>query len=876
MNYNKKSVRQREKRLESQNMRKKKKVKLYTYRILVVVFLAVIAVTGGIGIGTFRGIIASAPKISEISIEPTGFVTTICDKNGEVIQTLSDYTSNRIDVSNDQIPDHLKNAFVAIEDERFYEHKGIDVKGMVRALFTNISHGRISEGASTITQQLIKNNVFHVGTGETNTYSRIRRKIQEQYLALQVEKKFSKQEILKNYLNTINLGQGTLGVQAASRQYFDKDVSDLTLSEAAVIAAITRNPTYYDPVTYPDHNRERHERVLGKMLSQGMITEEEYNEALDDDVYERILKVNSQKKDDGIYSYFVDALIKQIVSDLQEKMNYTQTQAYNLLYSGGLTIYSTQDMKLQKIVDSVVNDENNYPSPTKLSLNYRLSVLKPDGTEVNYSEYDVLNYWKEKGRKSASLIYSKKKKAKKDVDTFRGSVVKKGDKITGETFNMVVQPQASFTLIDQKTGKVRALAGGRGKKTSNLALNRSTGAPRQPGSTFKPLSTYLPALDTMGKTLATVYDDAPYRYTGTKTKVNNWYSGYYRGLTTIRDAITYSMNIVTAKAMEDVTPQVGYDYLLNLGFTTLVDHEVDADGKVHSDIVQPLALGGITNGVTNLELTAAYSAVANKGVYVKPRLYTKIVDHKGQVLYKNKKGSKQVMKESTAWLLTDAMRDVIKKGTGTKAQLNSNMPVAGKSGTTTNDVDFWFSGYTPYYTASVWMGYDINKSFSGGNYPKVIWKKIMDRVIQTKKQKNKSFPACKDIVKRTICTKSGKLAVKGICDHDPSGNSTRVEYFAKGTEPKKECDVHTKVTICKDSNLPAGQYCPATSQITKIFLIKDENYKAETWDTPYILPASFKKKTCNVHNENSWLSDTMDEINDILDDDGTDDLDELE
>jgi penicillin-binding protein 1A len=828
--------------------------------------LALAIGVAGIGFGILRGIIASAPDIDEISIEPTGFITTILDKDGNEIQTLSDYTSNRIDVSIDEIPENLQNAFVAIEDSRFYEHKGVDAKGMLRALFSNLSHGKISEGASTITQQLIKNNVFHVGSGETNFYSKVKRKIQEQYLALQVEKKFSKSEILKNYLNTINLGQGTLGVQAASKQYFDKDVSKLTLAECAVIAAITRNPTYYDPVENPDHNKERQEKVLSKMLEQEMITEEEYNEALEEDVYDKIQKVNSKKQDDGIYSYFVDALIKQIVSDLQENLNYTQTQAYNLLYSGGLTIYSTQDSELQEIVDSVINDEDNYPSPTKVSLTYRLSILKADGTEKNYSEYDVLSYCKKQGNESASLIYSSKKKAKKAVKAFRASVLEEGDQITGETFNTVVQPQSSFTLIDQKTGKVKALAGGRGEKTSNLALNRSTGAPRQPGSTFKVLSTYLPALDTAGKTLATVYDDAPYNYVGTDTAVNNWYSGYYRGLSTVRDAIAQSLNIVTAKAMEDVTPQVGYDYLLKLGFTTLVDNEVDSDGKVQSDIVQALALGGITNGVTNMELTAAYAAIANKGVYVQPRLYTKIVDHEGNVLYKNKKQSQQVMKESTAWLLTNAMEDVVSSGTGTKAQLNSNMAVAGKTGTTSNDVDFWFSGYTPYYTASIWMGYDINKSFNGGNYHKIMWKKIMDQIIKTKNQKVKDFPDCDDIVKRTICTKSGLLAVKGVCSEASDGETTRTEYFVKGTQPKKECNVHTKVTICKDSNLPAGQYCPATSQETKIYLIKDEKYDADTWDTPYILPSSFKKKTCNVHTEDSWLKEQMEKLENTLED----------
>lgn len=219
-------------------MRRVQKIKLYSFRTMIVLFLALIILMAGTGLGIFNGIIASAPKISEISIEPTGFITTICDKDGKEIQTLSDYKSNRIDVSIDQIPKQMQDAFVAIEDERFYEHKGIDIKGMLRALFVNLSHGRISEGASTITQRLIKNNVFHVGSGETNFYARVRRKIQEQYLALQIEKKFSKKEILRNYMNTINLGQGTLGVQAASKQYFDKDISTLTLSECAVIARL--------------------------------------------------------------------------------------------------------------------------------------------------------------------------------------------------------------------------------------------------------------------------------------------------------------------------------------------------------------------------------------------------------------------------------------------------------------------------------------------------------------------------------------------------------------------------------------------------------------------------------------------------------------
>lgn len=858
MNYNKKSIKLREKKLETKKTRKKQKVKTISLSVVLCVMLFFVSLVGGLGIGVFQGILAASPDVDEINVEPTGFITTIYDIDGNVIQELSDYTSNRIEVEIEEIPKNLRNAFIAIEDERFYEHKGIDIKGMIRALVVNIASGGISEGASTITQQLIKNNVFDVGSGETTVFAKVERKIQEQYLALQVEKQLEKDEILTHYLNSINLGEGTLGVGAAARTYFDKEVSELNLSECAVLASITKSPTNYNPVDNPDKNKERRDRVLSNMLAQELITTEEYNEAMEDNVYERIQQVAAEKEEDSVYSYYVDALIKQIVTDLQEELGYSQTQIYNMLYSGGLSIYSNQDSALQKIVDSVVNDEDNYPSTSGYALTYRLSLLKEDGTAVNYSEYDVVAYMKKNGNKDASLIYSSKKKAKADVEKFRASVVEETDKVTGETYNVVIQPQASVTLMDQKTGEVKALAGGRGEKTSNLSLNRATGTTRQPGSTFKIVSTFLPALDTKGKTLATVYDDAPYNYVGTDRQVKNWWgTKSYRGYCTIREAITDSLNVITAKTMEEVTPQLGYDYLLDLGFTTLVENRVDADGEVHSDIVQPLALGGITDGVTNMELTASYAAIANQGVYVEPKLYSKIVDHDGNVLFENKSEERRVMKETTAWLLTNAMQDVLTKGTGTAARLSTGMIAAGKTGTTTNKYDFWFSGYTPYYTASVWMGYDINTEFSGDTYPKIIWKKIMDKINKTEDLDNISFPSCDNIVKRTICTESGLLAVDGVCDSVEDNKCTRTEYFEKGTQPTEKCNIHTKITVCKLSGLPAGQYCPETEKEEKVYLIKEEKYSVETWDTPYILPEDFQEKVCDKHDENSWIKDLL-------------------
>ena len=857
MNYNKKSIKLREKKLETKKTRKKQKAKTITFYAVVCMILFCVSLAAGLGIGVFRGILAGAPDVEEINVEPKGFMSTIYDEDGNAIQELSDYTSNRIKIVYEQIPENLRDAFIAIEDSRFYDHKGIDIKGIVRALFVNVASGGISEGASTITQQLIKNNVFNVGVGETTFFSKVERKIQEWYLALEIEKEMDKNEILTNYLNTINLGKGTLGIGTAARTYFDKEVSELNLAECAVLAAITKSPTNYNPVDNPEKNKERRNKVLSDMLEQELITADEYNEAMEDNVYERIQKVSDENKDDGIYSYFVDALIEQIVDDLQEELGYSQTQIYKLLYTGGLSIYATQDTDLQKIVDSVVNNANNYPSSSGYSLTYRLSLLKEDGTAVNYSEYDVVAFMK-KVNENAGLIYSSKKKAEEDVAKFRASVVEETDKVTGETFNVVIQPQASVTLMDQRTGEVKAISGGRGEKTSNLSLNRATGSTRQPGSTFKVLSTFLPALDTKGKTLATVYDDSPYYYVGTDRLVRNWWgTGSYRGYCTMREAIADSLNVITAKTMEDVTPQLGYDYLLKLGFTTLVENRVEADGTVHSDIVQPLALGGITDGVTNMELTAAYAAIANEGVYIEPKLYTKILDHEGNVLYENTSEEKRVMKETTAWLLTNAMKDVLTNGTGTAARLSTGMTAAGKTGTTSNKYDFWFAGYTPYYTASVWMGYDINTNFAGDSYPKVIWKKIMDGIVREEDQKKISFPSCDNIVKRTICTESGLLAVDGVCNAVKDHNCTRTEYFEKGTQPTKNCNIHTKITVCKTSGLPAGQYCPEEEKEETVYLIKEEKSGVTTADTPYILPKDFKDKVCDKHNELTWIQDLL-------------------
>lgn len=849
MNYNEPSIKKKREEVFSKKKRKQTTASAIIFRIVLILICAVIVSGAGLLYGSFRGIIDSAPK--EFSLAPKYSATIVYDDDNKQVQQLSDYSSNRIPVAYEQIPDNLKNAFISIEDERFYEHDGIDFKGILRALWTDIRNGSTSQGASTLTQQLIKNNVFEAG-GETNIIAKVKRKIQEQYLAIIAEKKYNKEDILTNYLNTINLGKGNLGVEAASKYYFGKSVNELTLSECAVLAGITKNPTFLNPVDYPEDNDARRKLILKKMYQLNYISDTEYQSALEDKVYARIANKTAQGRKNSVYSYFTDAVITKVVSDLQEQKGYTQSQAYQLVYRGGLRIYSTQNTKLQKIADSVINNPDNYPVDTKFSLEYKLQVTHEDGTTSTCTESNVAAYFRKKKKDPGyKTIYNSKKEMKAAVKTFRKSVIKKGDAKKSQSIHYSMEPQLSYSLIDQKTGQVKVLVGGRGQKQDDLALNRATSVKRQPGSTFKILSTYAPGIDTGSMTLATVFDDAPYRYENGQ-KVTNYVPTSYKGLTTLRDAIIDSNNIVAVKAITALTPQVGFDFLQKLGFTTLVNNRVNTNGAYESDVNQSLSLGGITDGVTNVELTAAYAAIANQGTYNKPVLYTTVKDSNGNVLLSNKTSSQKVMKKSTAWLLTNAMEDVIKKGTGREAQLDSDMAAAGKTGTTSNNYDYWFCGYTPYYTASVWTGYDYNTSFDNDkDYHKVIWKKIMDRIIKETKQSVKSFPACKSIKKASICMKSGKKPLPDICAKDPQKSMVRTEYFASGTVPKDSCDAHVAVTFCSKSHLAAQKFCPEKFRYTKIFRVRPKHSTGKTEDEPYFLNIDINKNKCNIHT-NEW------------------------
>ena len=751
--------------------------------------------------GTYKGILEVSPDIGTIDVSPKGFSTFVYDIAGNETAKLVSMDSNRIPVDQSGISEDLAHAFVAIEDERFYRHRGIDIPGIFRAVYVGIRGGLdFSEGASTITQQLIKNNVFTDWTNET-TQDRIKRKIQEQYLAYQLEKTMPKSEILLNYLNTINLGHNTLGVEAASQRYFNKHASELSLAQCAVLAAITQNPTAYDPIVYPEGNRERQEVVLEHMLTQGYITQEQYDAALAEDVYTEIASVNvdKEKVDNRVNSYFVDALIRQVLRDLQDEdlnlvddgLAWTEDQAYGMLYSGGLRIYSTQNPVIQSIVDKQCSeDSGNFPAGTTYYLNYALTVVSPDGTETNYDSNNLEAYFRERDD-NYSILYTSRSRAKEDVEAFRKSVVGPDDWYD-ENYELAPQPEISVTVADQNTGYVVAMLGGRGEKEASRTLNRATDTMRQPGSTFKVIATFAAALDSdrakdrYGNrfTLASTQVDEKFKYDN-GVEVHNWYEGY-RGTQTMRSAIRDSLNVVAVKTLTDITPKLGYEYAEKLGINTLVDGE-EINGQIFSDANQTLALGGITYGVRNIELNAAFSTIANGGKYIVPRLYTQVIDQQGRVVLDNTDPDKErVLKKTTCWLLTDAMKDVVKKGTGLAADIGTTA-CAGKTGTTEESNDVWFAGYTPNYTATVWAGYDNNTKLAQDeeSLAMIIWHQIMANIDVNKHASD--FEKPDDITSAFVCDDSGLLAVEGYCkDH------AHTEYFVKGTEPTSYCPTGLK------------------------------------------------------------------------------------
>ena len=716
-------------------------------KILLILFLVCFLSCGAFAVYC----IASAPDIGDINVSPDGYRTTILDRDGNVLLTLSGQESNRVYVKYDDIPKDLVNAFVAIEDTRFFTHNGIDIRGILRAIFRGITRRGFSEGASTITQQLIKNNVLTGWTEEQTFADKLVRKIQEQYLAVKLEKSVSKEWILENYLNTINLGGGNWGVETASMYYFGKDVSTLNLSECAVIAGITKNPTGYNPVTNPVNNANRRKLVLKCMLNDGYIDDKQYNEALRDDVYARIADTGATHSSTVIMNYFEDALVTTLLRDLQVAYGLTEESAWNMLYRGGLTIYSTEDPILQQKCEKITSDSELIP----------------------------------------------------------------GDS------------QTSCVLLDNATGQVLALIGGSGSKQASLIYNRALSSVRQPGSTFKIIGEYAAGLEDKTFTLGTVYDDAPYTYSD-GTPISNS-DDSYSGRITVRDAIIDSNNVVALKCLQDVTLDRVWESLRSFGISTLEEDK---------DKYEALALGGTGNGVTNLELTSAYSVIARGGEYKEPVFYTKILDMDGNTLIQNTSESHAVISKDTARLLALAMQDVVEKGTAQETAIENHI-LAGKTGTTNGSKDSWMVGFSDSCTLGVWGGKDDNSPLSDTSYVKSIWKEIMAESSspQTESASEESLTTAK------ICTKCGKLAVSGLCNASIQGDMTRDEFFREGTVPTETCDCHESITICSESGKVAGPYCPITERITNVYL---KEGTPGTADAEYCFPNDPDEK-CSIH-----------------------------
>ena len=641
----------------------------YVGKFILIFLITIIiggAVAGGAVLTAVMGMWGNTDGIDldSLTMDSNSNIVYLDPNTGEEknLLTLSS-DENRIWVDLDATPKNLQNAFIAIEDERFPIHNGVDIKRTLKATLTYFldkltgKGGQASLGGSTITQQLIKNI-----TGDDE--QTISRKISEISKAIDLEKKLSKDQILELYLNCIFLSQNCHGVQTAANLYFDKDVSQLNLAECASIASITQNPALYDPFINPDKNKEKQELVLAKMLSLGYITQEEYDEAVN---YPLTFSKDTAatKKEEIITSYYVDQVVRDAISRLQEK-GYSESLATKMVYSGGLKIYCAYDPEIQSIVEEYYYNTNNFPDSSA---------------------------------------------------------------------------QSSIVIIDPSDGRVVAMAGGIGEKEASFTLNRAAQSPRQPGSTIKPLAVYAPALDNGTINTSTRVMDKRKSYDGWVPR--NYSYTYSNSEVGLDYALQQSLNTVPVEIMSDMGIQASFDFMTQkLGFTTLVEAE-EINGEIYTDLgYAQLALGGLTHGATNIEMTAAYCIFPNQGVYNKPYTFTEIKNESGETILTGRDSDTtwEAIKPETAAIMNRYLNSVVTSGTGRGAALSDGTFTAGKTGTTSENFDRWFIGYSPYYVASVWYGYDTPASIEMSSNPCIpVWKNVMDKVHSTIKKKNRSI-----------------------------------------------------------------------------------------------------------------------------------------
>ncbi len=681
--------------------------------------------------------------VGSINMNYSSVIYATNTSTGEKTELTRLYGSeNRVWANYDQIPKNLANAFIAIEDERFESHKGVDWKRTIGATINLILPFSSNFGGSTITQQVVKNL-----TGDNEPT--IQRKVLEILRALNVERKLSKDQIMEIYLNTINLSQGCYGVSSAAYVYFGKEVSDLSLAECACIAGITNSPTYYDPFQNPDNNKRRQELILGKMLELGKISKAEHDQAVAEKLaFRKYDEEDSETKD--VRSYFVDLLTTELISELKETFGYSNTIAYKMLYAGGLSIEATIDPAVQAAMEQVYKDRSNFPTVK--------------GTTQ---------------LESAMVIFS-------------------------------------------PDGRLLGLVGGIGEKYGNLVLNRAVSR-RSPGSSIKPISVYAPAIEYGLITPYSVLDDSPAKLINSSgalvepesaillgpTGLSAWpanQSRTYAGRTTVMSAVAKSLNTVAVRTLDLMSLDTAFDFATeNFGLSLMRQETIN--GTYYNDLTySALALGGVSRGVSLLELTAAYVPFLNDGLYTKPTTYLRVLDADGNVLIDHTAGESVAISQNTAYYMRAMLENVVKNGTGTAAALNG-IAVAGKTGTTSNDYDRWFVGFTPYYVGGVWFGFDQQKEITGlsGNPSVATWKKVMEILHADKASAAFETPA--ELQTYSYCLDSGGIPT-AACKSDPRGSRVAYGKFLPKDAPKSLCALHTTVRICGESGKLARAYCP--------------------------------------------------------------------
>ncbi len=842
----KREPRQPAKRRRHRRKRKKSPVKLF-FKVLFIMMLVGGFAVGGAALGAVMGIMQSTDPMNTEDVVPESYTSFIYDSNGKEIDKLHG-EENREYVKLEYIPRNLKNAVVSIEDERFYNHNGIDIRGIGRAMFTNIKNMSFSQGASTITQQLIKNEVL-------GPKKDLKRKIKEQYLAVSFEKSLTKQfgskkkakdYILELYLNSIALNHGLNGVEAASKYYFGKEVKDLDLAECACIAGITKNPSLYTPINHPDENKKRQLLVLTKMKDLGYITETEYNQAASENIYANLVgNTDANETGNSSHSYFVDALIVQIADDLMKQKNMNRSQAYDMIYSGGLKINATIDTDMQSIMEEAYQDDSLFPP-------------KGNTWDVSYTISVMDNVTKVQTHHTKTTTVSSEAEIDPFIQSVKDEFLNSSNTFVLDKKTVTNSLQSAMVIMDYHNGEVKGLVGGRGKKEGDLIFNRATQAYRQPGSCIKPLVAYAPAIDLGLVMPGTVIVDEPYSVGGWSPR--NW-NGKFLGPCTVREGIRDSMNVLAAKTVMMVGVDKAFEYLENFGFKHLVE---EPDSAGNSDKGPAISLGGLTEGVSVLELTAAYSTIANGGVYNTPKFYNTIYDHNGNILLKSNDEPKRVLKATTAYLLTDMMKDVITGGgsaTGRLARFrNHTMNIAGKTGTTTEDKDLTFAGYTPYYCGGIWLGYDNPKKITyDKSYHLIVWRTVMEKIHEN--LENKAFEKPTGIVSRSFCSVSGCVPSE-LCAHDYYGGGVTTDICAADFGSTTEvCKYHKKYKVDLSTGKLANEYCPAES-VSEVVLAVDPS-TGEIVNKPSNLNGKANidiHSTCTEHNATTKSKSEQEDI----------------